>query len=459
MIEAAVRLRDAIWGVPLILLLVGTGLYLTILLRGLQLQRLATGLRIAFVQRDEPDADGDISHFQALMTSLAATVGTGNIVGVATALTAGGPGALLWMWVAGFFAMAIRYAEAVLGVRFRETDVRGEKSGGPMYYLANGIRWGSAGRGLAFIFAALAALAALGIGNGVQAHAVASAVSNVSGAPPLLVGAVTATLAGAVILGGIRSIARFAGVFVPLMIVVYLAAACWLLWRNAALLPDVFRAIFEGAFGARAVGGGAAGFTIMQTMRSGLARGVYSNQAGLGTGAIIAAAARTREPVRQALVAMTQTFIDTLVVCTITGLVLLTSGHVGGPADGAELAQAAFSSGFPGEIGAWAVAVALAVFAFTTILGWAYVGERCMQYVAGERAVLPYRLVFVGIIPLGSVLQLQVVWTVSDILNGLMALPNLVGLFLLSGIVVRETRAYFARDSAGRDTDQPSNRR
>jgi AGCS family alanine or glycine:cation symporter len=242
------------------------------------------------------------------------------------------------------------------------------------------------------------------------------------------------------------------------MILVYLAAACWLLWRNASLLPDAFGAIFEGAFGTKAVGGGAAGFTIMQAMRSGLARGLYSNQAGLGTGAVVAAAARTREPVRQALVAMTQTFIDTLVVCTVTGLVLLTSGLVGGAADGPELAQAAFSNGYPGGTGAWIVAIVLAVFAFTTIIGWAYVGERCAQYVAGQRAVLPYRLLFVGIIPLGSVVQLQFVWTVSDILNGLMALPNLVGLFLLSGIVARETKAYFARES-GPDTDQPSNRR
>jgi AGCS family alanine or glycine:cation symporter len=431
-----------------------TGLYLTILLRGLQFRRLPHALRLALFYRDEPDGEGDISHFQSLMTALGTTVGTANIVGVATAITAGGPGALFWMWVAAFVGMATKYSEAVLGVRYRETDSRGEKSGGPMAYLENGIRWGRIGRGLAVAFALFASLAAFGIGNGVQSQAIAEAVGNVTGLPRLAVGAITAVLAGAVILGGIRSIGRFAGAVIPVMLLLYSGGALWVLIHHAEALPAAFAAIFDGAFSGQAAGGGVAGYTVGQALRSGVSRGMISSEAGLGTGGIAAAAARTREPVRQALISMTQTFADTIVVCTLTGLVLVTSGVVAGGADGATLAQQAYSSALPGRLGAWFVAVSLACFAFSSILGWSYYGERNLQHLVGPRAVVPYRLAFVAMIVVASVARMDVVWTASEVLNGLMAFPNLIGLVLLSGIVVRETRTYFGRSGA-----QPSKRR
>ncbi|MFQ5745648.1 MAG: alanine/glycine:cation symporter family protein [Gemmatimonadota bacterium] len=438
-------IHAAVWGIPLILLLAGTGLYLTLLLRGLQFRRLGHSLYLAFVKRREAGAEGDISHFQALMTALAATVGTGNIVGVATAIHAGGPGALFWMWMTGLVGMATKYSEAVLGVRFRETDSRGEQSGGPMYYLENGIRWGRVGRTLAVSFALFAALAAFGIGNGVQSQAVADAVSGSLGVPHAAVGLVTATLAAFVILGGIRSIGRFTSVFVPLMIVLYMAGAGLVILLNLEGVPGAFRLVFEGAFSGSAVAGGAVGYTVAQAVRFGVARGVFSNESGLGTGAIAAAAAQTREPVRQALISMTQTFIDTIVVCSFTGIAILSTGAWQSGLDGVSLTQLAFSTGLSGEFGGWIVAVCLSFFAFSTILGWSYYGERNLEYLIGARAIVPYRLLFIAVIAIAAVVRLDVVWLVSDIMNALMAFPNLVGLLLLSGVVLRETRRYFSR--------------
>ena len=444
-LERVTAVRDAVWGVPLIVLLVGTGVYLTLLLRGLQFRKLWHALYLAFFQRGEAGAEGDISHFQALMTALAATVGTGNIVGVATAISAGGPGALFWMWVTGLVGMATKYSEAVLGVRFRETDVRGEKSGGPMYYLENGIRWGRLGRILAVSFALFAMLAAFGIGNGVQSNSVAEAVSNVTGFSRLSIGLATAFLVATVILGGVKSIGRFAGVFVPMMILLYLGAAGLVLLLNFDRVPDAFRLVFEHAFSGKAAAGGAVGYTISQAIRSGVSRGVFSNESGLGTGAIAAAAAQTREPVRQALISMTQTFIDTLVVCTFTGIAILSTGAWEMGLDGASMTQQAFSTGLPGEWGQNLVALCLSFFAFSTILGWSYYGERNLQYLVGSRAIVPYRLLFVVVTAAAAVVELDVVWLISDVMNGLMALPNLIGLLLLSGLVFRETRSYFNR--------------
>ena len=444
-LERVTAVRDAVWGVPLIVLLVGTGVYLTLLLRGLQFRKLWHALYLAFFQRGEAGAEGDISHFQALMTALAATVGTGNIVGVATAISAGGPGALFWMWVTGLVGMATKYSEAVLGVRFRETDVRGEKSGGPMYYLENGIRWGRLGRILAVSFALFATLAAFGIGNGVQSNSVAEAVSNVTGFSRLSIGLATAFLVATVILGGVKSIGRFAGVFVPMMILLYLGAAGLVLLLNFDRVPDAFRLVFEHAFSGKAAAGGAVGYTISQAIRSGVSRGVFSNESGLGTGAIAAAAAQTREPVRQALISMTQTFIDTLVVCTFTGIAILSTGAWEMGLDGASMTQQAFSTGLPGEWGQNLVALCLSFFAFSTILGWSYYGERNLQYLVGSRAIVPYRLLFVVVTAAAAVVELDVVWLISDVMNGLMALPNLIGLLLLSGLVFRETRSYFNR--------------
>ncbi len=445
MAEILAQVQGFVWGVPLMALLLLTGLNYTVLLRGLQFRKLGTALWLAFVRRREPEGEGDISHFQALMTALAATVGTGNIVGVATAISAGGPGALFWMWVTGLVGMATKYAEAVLGVRFRETDDRGEKAGGPMYYLEHGLGGGKLGRGLAVAFAAFASVAAFGIGNGVQSQAIADAVSASFGVPHWVVGFITAGAVAAVILGGIRSIGRVTSVLVPLMILLYLGSAGLVLVLHADRLPGVFRLVLESAFGLEAAAGGALGYTVLQAMRFGVARGVFSNESGLGTGGIAAAAARTREPVRQALVSMTQTFIDTIVVCSFTGFTILSTGAWNSGRDGARLAQLAFERGLPGESGGMVVAVALALFAFSTILGWSYYGERSLAYLIGERIVRPYRMAFVLVVAISAVTHLDVVWLVSDILNALMAAPNLVGLLLLSGVVWRETRSYFER--------------
>ncbi|MDE2719949.1 sodium:alanine symporter family protein [Candidatus Palauibacter polyketidifaciens] len=434
-----------VWGVPLIILLLTTGLVYTLLLRGLQFRRLGHALWLALVKRREPEGEGDISHFQALMTALAATVGTGNIVGVATAIGAGGPGALFWMWVTGLLGMATKYAEAVLGVRFRETDARGEKAGGPMYYLEHGLGRSPVGRGLAIAFALFATFAAFGIGNGVQSQAVADAMNESFHVPHWIMGLVTAGAVGLVIIGGIRSIGRVASVIVPAMIVLYMGVAGVVLISNAAEIPAAFRLVFEHAFGGQAVAGGALGYTVLQAMRFGVARGIFSNESGLGTGAIAAAAAQTREPVRQALVSMTQTFIDTIVVCTLTGLAILTTGAWESGAEGANMTQLAFDTSLLAGAGDIVVALGLATFAFSTMLGWSYYGERSFAYLFGERVIRPYRLVFVIVIGLAAVVELDVVWLISDILNGLMAAPNLVGLLLLSGVVWRETRSYFNR--------------
>ncbi|MEJ2372015.1 MAG: alanine/glycine:cation symporter family protein [Gemmatimonadales bacterium] len=375
----------------------------------------------------------------------AATVGTGNIVGVATAIASGGPGALFWMWMTGLVGMATKYSEAVLGVRFRETDERGEKSGGPMYYLKNGIPWGGLGKLLAVLFAVFASIAAFGIGNGVQSQAVADALNRSFSLPHWLTGLVVATCVGAVILGGIKSIGRFTAVFVPMMIILYMGAAGLVIFLNIGRVPDALRLVFQGAFTPVAAGGGAIGYTVAQAVRFGVARGVFSNESGLGTGGIAAAAAQTNEPVRQAMVSMTQTFIDTIVVCSFTGLAILSTGSWTSGLDGAHLTQQAFSAGLPGETGGVIVAVCLSFFAFSTMLGWSYYGERNLEYLIGVKAIFPYRLAFVTVIAIAAVAKLDVVWLLSDITNALMAFPNLIGLLLLSGIVWRETRSYFSR--------------
>ncbi len=447
MSEFLTTVHGWVWGIPLIVLLLLTGLNYTVLLRGLQFRKLFHALWLALIKRSEPDGEGDISHFQALMIALSATVGTGNIVGVATAIGAGGPGALFWMWVTGLLGMATKYAEAVLGVRFRETNARGEKVGGPMYYLEHGLAGGRLGRVLAVSFALFAGFAAFGIGNGVQSRAVADALSETFNFPHWAVGFVAAASVGVVIVGGIRSIGRVAGVFVPVMIVLYLGAAGILLISNADQIPEAFRLIFQGAFGGEAVGGGVLGFTVLQAIRFGVGRGVFSNESGLGTGAIAAAAAKTNEPVRQALVSMTQTFIDTIVVCTMTGLAIITTGAWSSGANGANMTQLAFERGL--AVG-WAdaiVAIALTTFAFSTMLGWSYYGERSLSYLWGDRVIRPYRFVFVLVVALAAIVELDVVWLISNILNGLMAAPNLIGLLLLSGLVRRETRLYFGRDA------------
>jgi alanine or glycine:cation symporter, AGCS family len=439
-----------IWGpyclIPLLLL---TGLYLTILLRGLQFRQLGPALHQALVVRKERGAEGDISHFAALMTAMAATVGTGNIVGVATAIGLGGPGALFWMWVTGLVGMATKYSEALLSVKYRHTNERGEQAGGPMYYLAEGIRWKPLGRTLGWLFALFTAFAAFGIGNMVQSNSVADAVGGAFGVPGWITGVVIAIALAAVTLGGIRSIGGFTSVFVPFMILVYMAACGVVLAFNFTAIPAAFALVFTDAFTGTSAAGGFLGATIAQAMRYGVARGIFSNESGLGSAGIAAAAAKTQEPVRQAMVSMTQTFIDTLVVCTFTGIAIIASGAWNSGAQGVAMTQLAFGSAMPGPLGPAVVAICLAMFAFSTILGWSHYGSRGIEYILGVRAILPYRLLFVAAAFMGSIYTIDFVWLLSDVMNGLMALPNLVGLLLLSGVVAVETRSYFERQRSG----------
>ena len=445
MMDLLDRISGIVWGpfllIPLLLL---TGLYLTVLLRGIQFRRLGYALWYGLIRRQEHGADGDITHYQALTTALAATVGVGNIAGVATAIFLGGPGAVFWMWVTGLVGMATKYCEAFLGVHFRRVDAAGEQAGGPQLYLSEAIP-GRLGHGLAVAFAIAASIAAFGIGNMVQSNTVAHEIHTQFGVPTWATGLVLTIGAGVVILGGIRSIGRFTAFFVPLMIVLYMLGATWVLAVHVDALPAAFVLIVTDAFTGTAATGGFAGAGIAAAMRFGVARGIFSNESGLGTGAIAAAAAQTSHPVRQALVSMTQTFLDTLVVVTFTALVIIATGAWTSGETGAPLTSLAFSKGLPGEWGGILVTLSVAFFAFSTLLGWAYYGERNVQRLFGRRSVQPYRLAFVVAVFVGAVTELELVWTFSDIMNGLMALPNLIGLLLLSGLVARETKAYFAQ--------------
>ena len=433
-------IRDFIWGPPLIILLVGTGIFLTFRLRGLQIRGLFYSLKLALFQRkgDEKEA-GDISHFQALMTALAATVGTGNIAGVATAIAAGGPGALFWMWVTGVFGMATKYAEAVLAIKFREKDEAGMMSGGPMYYISKGLGW----KWLGTLFAIFAAIAAFGIGNMVQSNSVAESLNASLGIPHWATGILLAVFTAMVILGGIKSIGKVTQVLVPFMILIYFAGALIILFLNVSALPKIFALIFKSAFTPSAAIGGFLGAAVMQTIREGVSRGIFSNESGLGSAPIAAAAARTPDPVKQALVSMTQTFIDTIIVCTMTGLVIILSGIWTSGPTGAELTGLSFNALLPGKIGQFIVSLSLVFFAYSTILGWSYYGEKSIEYLFTEKAVKPYRIVFVIFVAVGAMLKLEIVWMLADIMNGLMALPNLIGLLALSAVIVSETNKYY----------------
>jgi AGCS family alanine or glycine:cation symporter len=439
-----------IWGPYLLIpLLLATGLFLTVRLRGIQFTQLWPALYTALIVRREQGAEGDISHFQALMTALAATVGTGNIVGVATAIALGGPGALFWMWMTGLVGMATKYTEAVLSVKYRITDEKGEQAGGPMYYLSRGIKNKSLGKVLGILFALFAAIAAFGIGNMVQSNSMAEAVNHAFGVTHWITGLVIAVALAAVVLGGIKSIGRVTGFLVPFMIAAYMLACGFVLVINAGGIPDAIATIVHDAFSGSAAAGGFLGATIAQGMRFGVARGIFSNESGLGSAGIAAAAAQTREPVRQALVSMTQTFIDTIVVCSFTGIAIVSTGVFQSGENGAKLTQMAFATALPGLTGEVVVAVCLVLFAFSTMLGWCYYGGRSVEYLFGIKAVMPYQLVYIVAAFMGSVYSLEFVFLFSDVMNGLMALPNLVGLILLSGVAVKETQDFLARQKAG----------
>ncbi|OQY59583.1 MAG: sodium:alanine symporter family protein [Desulfobacteraceae bacterium 4572_88] len=426
------------WGPPMLILLVGTGVWLTIALRGLQFRKLWHSLYLALVKRKEDtDEPGDITHFQALMTALSATVGTGNIAGVATAIAAGGPGALFWMWITGLVGMATKYSEAVLAVKYRETDEEGSMSGGPMYYISKGLGW----KWLGTLFAVFASIAAFGIGNMVQSNSVADALEATFNVPFYITGIVLMVCTAMVILGGIKSIGRVTGILVPIMIVFYVLGAAVILIMNIGAIPAALALIVKQAFTPTAASGGFLGAGVMLAIRMGVARGVFSNESGLGSAPIAAAAAQTKHPVTQALVSMTQTFIDTIVVCTMTGLVLILTGAWDCGKTGAELTTFAFQSGIAG--GDYIVTLGLVLFAYSTILGWSYYGEKSIEYLFGIKAVMPYRIVFVIFVGVGAVAKLELVWNLSDTFNGLMAIPNLIGLLLLSPIIVKETRDYF----------------
>ena len=424
-----------VWGPPMLILLVGTGLYLTILLKGLQFRVLPHALKLIF--HKELSGNGDISHFAALMTALAATVGIGNIVGVAAAITLGGPGAVFWMWMTGLVGMATKYSEAVLAVKYREKGEHGMR-GGPMYYLAKGAGLPKLG----WLFALFTALATFGIGNMTQANAVACIFQSTFNIEPWITGTVLMLLTGLVILGGIKSIGRFTSLLVPFMIVTYIGAALVVLALNAGEIPHALYLIFYHAFNPAAATGGFTGAAVAAAMRFGIARGVFSNESGLGSAPIAAAAARTNDPVKQALVSMTQTFIDTLVVCSITALVILTApAWLQGVAAG-ELTSASFNDTI-GHTGVVIIAVATALFAYSTLIGWNYYGEKAIEYLFGPRAINPYRVVFVCVVVVGAMMKLEFVWNFSDLMNGMMAIPNIIGLLLLSKVVKTETARYF----------------
>lgn len=442
MLELMQNINNFVWGPPLLLLLVGTGVYFTLRLGVFQVSKLPTAFRLIF--SSDQSGQGDVSSFAALCTALAATVGTGNIVGVATAITTGGPGALFWMWVAAFFGMATKYAEGFLAIKYRTKDANGQAAGGPMHYITLGM--GQKWKPLAIFFAISGVLVALlGMGTFSQVNSIASSMSASFGLAPQLVSIVTAISIAFFIFGGIEKISDISTKIVPFMAILYILASVTVLALHWEQLLPTLALVFKSAFTPAAAVGGFTGATVQQAIQRGIARGVFSNESGLGSAPIAAAAAKSDNPVEQGLISMTGTFIDTLIICTLTGLTILVTGQwsVEGLA-GAPLTQAAFSTVF-GQPGALALTISLVLFAYTTILGWSYYGERCIEFLFGTKSILPYRLVFVTMVALGGFLKLDLIWTIADIVNGLMALPNLIALLALSPVIIKETRQYFAK--------------
>lgn len=436
-------LNDWIWGPPLLILLVSAGIYLTWRTRAIQFRYLWYTYKLAFTRQDD-GAQGDISHFQALMTALAATIGIGSITGVATAVAIGGLGALFWMWVAALVGMATKYAEAILAIKYREVDEKGEMCGGPMYYLEKGVK----SKWLAIAFAILAAITALGTGNIVQANSVSQALQGLYNIPPFWTGLVLMFLVGIALLRGIKRIGKVAGFLVPAMAVFYIVGGLVIICLRIEAVPAALALIFKSAFQGEAAVGGFVGATVMLAIQMGISRGIFSSEAGLGSSPIAAAAAKTDTPGRQALVSMCSVFITTGIVCTITGLVIAISGMLGQIGsdgkvlDGSNLALSAFDQIVP--FGGIMVTIALIPFAYSTILGWAYYGEKCIEYLFGIRMVIAYRIIFTLIVLPGSMLSLQFVWGFANMMNGLMAFPNLIALFILAGVVAKETKTFEA---------------
>ena len=439
MLKLLNQIDSLVWGPPLLILLVGTGLYLTLRLRLLQISRLSRAFRLIFVSGE--DHHGDVSSFAALCTALAATVGTGNIIGVATAIKVGGPGALFWMWLAAFFGMATKYAEGLLAIKYRRKDAHGAMAGGPMHYILLGM--GEKWRPLAIFFAVAGVLVALlGIGTFTQVNSITEAMQNTIQLPPAVTASILAILVALVIFSGIQSIARVSTKVVPFMAAIYILGTVTVLAVNLDRLLPTLQLVFSSAFSQTAAVGGFAGATIQMAIQNGVARGVFSNESGLGSAPIAAAAAKTKEPVEQGLISMTGTFIDTLIICSLTGLTILVTGVWNSDLNGVRLTQAAFSTIFS-SFGPVLLTVFLVLFAFTTILGWNYYGERCFEFLFGVKYIRLYRIIFVAMVLLGGFIELEAVWVIADIVNALMALPNLIALLALSPVIIAETKKYF----------------
>ena len=438
MLEILNEIDAFVWGPPLLVLLVGTGILLTFRLKLLQVFKLPQALGLIFSAKN--DGSGDVNSFKALCAALAATVGTGNIVGVATAIKAGGPGALFWMWMAAFFGMATKYSECLLAVKYRTVDANGNISGGPMYYIENGL--GKKYKPLAVMFAIFGVLCAyFGIGTFAQVNSIVEITQISAGIPVVYTGIALTVVVAAVTIGGLKSIATVAAKVVPAMALLYFLTTVGIMIVFADQVPAAIATVLNSAFTPTAAQGGFLGATVMLAMRSGVARGVFSNESGLGSAPIVAAAAKTKWAAEQGLISMTGTFIDTIIICTLTGLSLVVSGVWCGPLNGAAMTESAFTMAFP-AFGSMLLLVGLVLFAFTTILGWNYYGERCVEYLMGVKAILPYRIIFICLIACGPFLKLEEIWVLADIVNGLMAIPNLIALIALSGVVVAETKAY-----------------
>tara|TARA_B110000046_G_scaffold181448_1_gene213692 strand:- start:1922 stop:3292 length:1371 start_codon:yes stop_codon:yes gene_type:complete len=438
-----------VWGPVMLVLILGTGIYLTLGLKGMTISHIPYAFG-QLIKGRKGSGEGEISPFNALMTSLSSTIGMGNIAGVATAIGLGGPGALFWMWFAAFFGMATKYAEAVLAVNYRETDKLGRKVGGPMYYIKNGL--GKNFRWLAVAFALFGSLAGFGLANTVQSNAVSQVLQANFDISTVFSGVVMASLVGMVLIGGIKRIAEVAGKLVPFMTILYIVATLAILITNFAAIPAAISLVVNSAFTGIAASGGFAGATIMLAMRMGIARGIFSNEAGLGSAPIAHAAAETNSPVRQGTIAMLGTFIDTLVICTMTGLVLIVTGVWNGEPQGAGMTLSAFKGALP--FGDLILSLCVVLFAFTTMLGWSYYGERCAEFLLGSKVILPFRILWVIGIFVGTQMSLEVVWKMTDALNGLMAIPNLIALILLAPVVFKLTREYFAEEATAELAEQ-----
>ena len=432
-----------VWGPPLLILLLGTGVYLTFKLKFLQVRKLSKAL--SFIFKKEKGAKGDVSSFGALCTALSATIGTGNIVGVATAIKAGGPGALFWMWIAAFFGMATKYAEGVLAIKYREFDENGVVKGGPMYYIQNGM----GNKFLAKIFALCGVLVALfGIGTFAQVNSISEGLKTAFNVPTIITAIVITILVAMVTLGGIQRISKVSEMIVPFMALLYIVGVVMVILFNINKVPEAVRLIVQSAFNPNAALGGATGISIIMVIQRGVSRGVFSNEAGLGSAPIAAAAAKTNSPARQGLISMTGTFFDTIVICTMTGIVIVLTGMYNSPLEGTALTTAAFEAGLPiALIGKYVVNIGLVFFAFTTILGWNYYGEKCVEYLIGKNAIIPFKILYIVLVAIGTFISLDVIFIGADIVNGLMAIPNLIAIIALRKIIFEETDKLFYKES------------